>query len=395
MANRQGAEDGGLTRDRRLDAALVRNRFAEGRALPERALTIGAPVDEPARGGLPEFMISAGLGRVIFACCAVGCVAVLWFTRAAPGSFTTLSGAPIGLDADAASARVDYPPGGSARSGSLQLSGDPPAVRLSDLGRATVTVTLKDGRILSYGAFVVDRGWLYGALAVLAALVLVAPYAFGTSFGMGRGPWSYLLTEAGGGLSLGRVQFVIWVVPATLLYLAISIVGHAPAPIDSQLAILLGLSGATTTLGAASNPRGSDTEPETPPRLADLVQDWDGRPDLSRYQYLFLSTIASLVIVAAFFQNLQFPAIPTPILYLVAASQGTYVATKAVKTSREGAPSAAQGSADGSRGLVAVIGAAPSALRLGAGGGTRVDAPAGEATPDGSMVVPDAKGTGA
>jgi hypothetical protein len=323
-------------------------------------------------------MTSTVFARLLVVAGLAACVGILWETRAVPGSLTTLVGAPLALAPDVVSAH-------DGATEPLPVSGDPPSVRFWDAGPRTVTMSLKSGQTATYGVTVLDRGWLYGAIAALLLIVVMAPSALTPRPGASQGPWAHLVSERGGGMSLGRVQFLIWVLPPTILYGALSLVSHALAPIDTQLAILLGLSGATTTLGAASNPPAADVSPETPPRLADLVQDWDARPDLSRYQYLLLSGVASIVIVAAFLQNLQFPAIPTPLLYLVAASQGTYLATKAVKTSRQDA----QTSDQGSQGLTAIISAAPSALRLGAAEISLVDAPPGEASPEGSMEVPD------
>jgi hypothetical protein len=179
---------------------------------------------------------------------------------------------------------------------------------------------------------------------------------------------------------LGRVQLLIWFLPAAVFWGAASLVAHGPAPMDTQLAILLGLSGATTTLGAAANPSAADESPDTDMHLSDLVQDWNSRGDLSRYQYLFLSLIGSLVLSAGFLQNLEFPAIPTPLLYLVAASQGTYVATKAIKTAR-------QSDDDPTSGPSIVISMAPSSLRAGVGRCERVAAPEGDATENGDMII--------
>jgi len=61
------------------------------------------------------------------------------------------------------------------------------------------------------------------------------------------------------------------------------------------------------------------------------VQDWKGSGDLSRYQCLLVSAFGAATMVVAFFRDMTFPDIPDQFLYLVAASQGTYLGTKAVK----------------------------------------------------------------
>ncbi len=261
----------------------------------------------------------------------------------------------------------------------VRLTGKPPVGRFKSSGDFQVTVSSDDSRDTNYAVKVVERSTLYVAMIALLGIAIAGPFAIASN--EVRRPWYRLLSEPAGGLSLGRVQFLIWFLPAAVFWGAESLVAHGPAPMDMQLAVLLGLSGATTTLGAASNPKAADDSDDAAMHLSDLVQDWNCRGDLSRYQYLFLSLIGSLVLSVGFLQHLEFPAIPVPLLYLVAASQGTYIATKAIKTTRQGD--------DDAIGPSIVISMAPSTLRLGVGRCERVPAPKGHATPEGDMVVPE------
>jgi hypothetical protein len=172
-----------------------------------------------------------------------------------------------------------------------------------------------------------------GLVMLLIALpYLILPPRTQTSDG-DLDPWMYLLSEPAGGLSLSRVQLLVWFVPAAAMYAALSIPERNFAPLTPTVVMLLGLGGITTVLGAATTP----TKPAVPtapavPQLGDLVQDWNGRGDLSRYQYLVLSILGALILVATFIERLAFPDLPAQFLYLVAASQSTYLATKAVKS---------------------------------------------------------------
>ena len=66
----------------------------------------------------------------------------------------------------------------------------------------------------------------------------------------------------------------------------------------------------------------------------DLVSDWQGGGDVSRYQYLLVSLVGATVFTIAFLRTVRIPAIPEQFLYLIAASQATYLGTKAVKAAK-------------------------------------------------------------
>ncbi|HZI67708.1 MAG TPA: hypothetical protein VFF17_14200 [Thermoanaerobaculia bacterium] len=176
------------------------------------------------------------------------------------------------------------------------------------------------------------------------------------------GPWYYLLLEPSGGLSLSRVQLLIWFLPAIAIYAGVSLPLHRFAPMDTTLAVLLGLSGATTLLSSAVSPPATVVVPSTKSQIAiqddvppppfygtagtrlpsgsaseiprldarDLVTDWQGGGDVSRYQYLLVSLVGAAVFTIAFLRTVRIPAIPEQFLYLIAASQATYLGTKAV-----------------------------------------------------------------
>jgi hypothetical protein len=180
------------------------------------------------------------------------------------------------------------------------------------------------------------------------------------------GAWYFLLLEPSGGLSLSRVQLLIWFLPAIAIYAGVSLPLHRFAPMDTTLAVLLGLSGATTLLSSAVSPPTTATttgaatkaallaEAMPPPpfyRVAatrlfgatsdipnldprDLVSDWQGGGDVSRYQYLLLSLVGATIFTIAFLRTVRIPAIPEQFLYLIAASQATYLGTKAVKAAK-------------------------------------------------------------
>jgi hypothetical protein len=183
-------------------------------------------------------------------------------------------------------------------------------------------------------------GWAALLFVIVAVLI---PYALprGSLAGAGTttpwGPWYALLSEAGGGYSLARVQLLIWFFPTAVLYAAFSFTLQDFAEINAQIAVLVGLSGATTLLGTAASPTTTTASTgAVSPDMSDLVTDWNSQGDLSRYQYLLLSMVGATVMVAAFWRQLELPTIPAQFLYLVAGSQGTYVATKAVKTAKMG-----------------------------------------------------------
>jgi hypothetical protein len=183
------------------------------------------------------------------------------------------------------------------------------------------------------------------------------------------GAWYFLLSERGGGLSLSRVQLLIWFLPAIAIYAGLSIPLHKFAPMDTTLAVLLGLSGATTLLGTVASPAspaapqgqkapsvptgpfyGAQTATGTTPPdetiakfdPSDLVTDWRGDGDMSRYQYLLLTLVGATVFSIAFLGSMRIPTIPDQFLYLIGASQATYLGTKAVKATKDGSPTPAK-----------------------------------------------------
>jgi hypothetical protein len=198
--------------------------------------------------------------------------------------------------------------------------------------------------------FVKKSAALLAAAGVLC-LALGLPYALfdpnlTTSGGKTHvGSWYYLLSESGGGLSLAKVQLLLWFLPAACIYAAISIPLHTFPPMDTTLVVLLSLTGATTLLSAATSPKGkpeaakaeaaapggvaTSTIPDPSPKQ--LVSDWQGNGDMSRYQYLLLTLLGATIFTISFLKEFKIPTIPQQFLYLIAASQATYLGTKAVK----------------------------------------------------------------
>lgn len=206
--------------------------------------------------------------------------------------------------------------------------------------------------------------------------------------------WHYLLSEREG-LSLSRFQLAIWFVPAIIVYGILGWPTHQFPAIPDTLWQLLGLSTATATLGVVASPSPSsdsdstasppsgdgariagaltelrasvgqaaaavqpaepdlvarlaaiqtqaqdlaalvpadDTVLAEPPMVRDLVEDFSGYGDISRYQYLLLCIVSAVVFLGSFLQDWQIPNLPTQVLALVAASQATYLTVKGVKT---------------------------------------------------------------
>jgi len=209
-------------------------------------------------------------------------------------------------------------------------------------GDRTITI-VHEGQRSVLQVRVLSRGWFVAGAAGVLLVLLGIPYLLrvGESTvdakGNPIGPWYYMLSEPKGGYSLARVQLLVWFIPAILIYGGLSLALTRFAPLDGTIAVLLGLAGATTLLGTAANPSKATSEAGgevEPPALADLVTDWYEHGDLSRYQYLILSVIGAATLLAAFLKDFIIPEIPQQFLYVVGASQATYVGTKAVKTSK-------------------------------------------------------------
>jgi hypothetical protein len=271
------------------------------------------------------------------------------------------------------------------------------SIRLVQPGEVAVQVTLPGGTKAYHNLRVEPVSSLLLATLLLLLVAVLLPFGLGVDqAGQLGGPWYQLLSEAGGGYSLARVQLLVWFLPTIILYGALSFTLHSFVEISAQLAVLMGLSGATTLLGTAASPPAAAGAAPVAPDLRDVVTDWNSHGDLSRYQYLLLSLVGATIMVAAFWRNLAMPDVPSQFLYLLAGSQGTYVATKAVK-------GAAFLNAAGSGGASTVAGAAsappapstPNAPLSGAGASTPTSpvpapatsspAPAGTATTAGSF----------
>lgn len=162
-----------------------------------------------------------------------------------------------------------------------------------------------------------------GITALLAALLLMRSTP-GTT-----GP----LAERGGGLSLSRVQLLIWFIPAFAMFVALSVPLLDLAPIDPSFAVLFGLSGLTAVLSPAASPHKPDSAP--PPNLRDLVEDWQCDLDFSRIQCLALTVVGALVLLASFVPTMRVPSVPEGFLGLLGVSQAAYMGTKVVKQAKD------------------------------------------------------------
>ncbi len=235
-----------------------------------------------------------------------------------------LSGERYDKDRGETALTIDLPPAKPGKMkmralGDLQLeaAGQPPS-------KVPLSVIPKRA---TYAAFAGMLIFLFGLPYLLLGRVAQAPVKT-------HDPWLFMLADARGGLSLGKVQLLLWFFPATALYVAFSVPMHEFAPIDATLAVLLGMSGLTTLFSNAANPKETARESRGGPRalsLRDLVEDFQHNGDLSRYQHLVLCFLGSVVFVVAAFDRFTIPSVPKEFLMLLGASQGTYVGTKAVK----------------------------------------------------------------
>jgi hypothetical protein len=277
----------------------------------------------------------SGLPRLVLVLVPLAlCTIMAWTSHAPAGAELTVAGAPVTLS-DGEVTSVTDGAGHALRYDTLTVD-DATVTRVRVWKNADLTIKLKSGSTQHRHLTVVKTGTLYLTAVLFAALALTVPYLFWTpddpSHRVRYGPWYQLLSEPKGGYSLARVQLLLWYLPVVVLYGASCFVSRAFMPIDTQLQLLLGLSGLTTALGTAANPKTDAAAGDRPPNMSDMLADWNGHGDVSRYQYLLLSMFGSATLVLAFLSNLEFPQLPSQFLYLIAASQGTYIATKATKT---------------------------------------------------------------
>lgn len=218
------------------------------------------------------------------------------------------------------------------------------------------------------GAVLVTLGvvpiWVtFPACFALLVLVFAGPFVLRAIVGRADMTWAYLLSEPNGGYSLAKMQLAVWWIPAIVIVGGVFAVKLESTVVPSTFAVLLGLAGATTALGAATSPNstfgrsslqlvavkdfprphsryalagGVVERATTKAEFTDLVSDWQNQGDFSRYQYLVLAAIGSCVVMVAFFLDGRLIDVPKEFLALVAASQATYLGTKAVKSAKAG-----------------------------------------------------------
>ncbi len=309
-------------------------------------------------GDMSTTAIRLALLAAAFLLCAVAC----WPSLFVPSARSVLEGSPFEVSPGTARVVVrEGPAGSNVTELAVQRRGDPSTPSFVHLPRhlSTAEVVRLDGSSEMIQLIPRSR-----ALAAAAAALLLLISVPGLLLRKTRLPWYSLLAEPGGGFSLSRVQLLLWFAAAFVSYSALSLPICSFIPLTPQFAVLLGLSAATTVLGGAlspsaaqastsapvSTPTLSSPPPEPhppfrpersaaspgtsevpPPDPADLVSDWRGNGDVTRYQYLLLSLVGAILLLLTVARELTLPSIPEQFLYLLAISQGTYVATKGVK----------------------------------------------------------------
>jgi hypothetical protein len=216
----------------------------------------------------------------------------------------------------------------------LELSADRKAVRLP-VARGVGSLHLQDvGATDTHDIRVrlvpVECAYWSAAATVLFFLTLPALFVRRRADDPTTSALALTLSERGGGLSLARVQFMIWFLPSLAMLAAVSVPLLAMPDIDATFAALFGLAGLTTALGTATSPERPD-DPVPPPEARQVVEDWNNTVDFSRLQYLAISLVGAAALLAVFLVTLRVPVVPQGLLALLGASQATYLGTKAVK----------------------------------------------------------------
>jgi len=199
-------------------------------------------------------------------------------------------------------------------------------------GAVLVRVTPKDeqAKPVELRVSVIDRE--YGLYAGIAGLVVFFALLFlAKSEEPGMKPLWMAISEKDGSLSLGRAQLLLWFVPAVVIFCALSVPLLEIPRIEGTLAVLFGLAGLTRVVGGAANPPIKDEKP-VEPELGQLITGWDEGVDVTRVQYLAISVVGAIVLLAAFASDMRAPPIPEGFLALIGASQAAYLGSKAVST---------------------------------------------------------------
>jgi hypothetical protein len=197
-------------------------------------------------------------------------------------------------------------------------------------GSAVLKVFAKDGTAAPslLRVSIVDRA--YGLLALFSGIAICLCLPWMLVPRGATGSLTSMLVENGGGLSLARLQLLLWFLPTIGIATALSVPLLEFPPLEGSFAALFGLSGLTTILSGAASPLERDTV--TPPSaLRQVVEDWQGELDVSRLQLLAVTGIGVFVVIAAFVGTMHVPAISQGWLHLLGASQFAYVGVKAVK----------------------------------------------------------------
>jgi hypothetical protein len=276
--------------------------------------------------------------QLFLALIACACLAVLVLTavagwRADPDAdVRAYQSGSAHLPMTAESVTVGTPRGQRA----LKLADDgASAVLPAELTQGSVlTIVPKDHTqaAITWRVGIVDRRVGYFAAASAWGFFLTLVAVFGAPPGEVSGQaLRRSLSEPGGGMSLGRIQLLVWFLPALGILSALSLPLLATPDVPSSLGVLFGLSGLTTTLGAAASPNVKNAALPTTLTVSQALEGWQDGLDFSRVQYFALSLIGALALIANFVATMRCPDIPQGLLMLVGASQATYLGNKAVK----------------------------------------------------------------
>lgn len=94
---------------------------------------------------------------------------------------------------------------------------------------------------------------------------------------------------------------------------------------------MVGQATAKATAMKAALDTASDVVYVARPEARDLVEDFSGFGDVSRYQYLLLCLGSALTFFVSFLQSWEIPTLPSQLVGLMAGSQATYLVVKGIK----------------------------------------------------------------
>ena len=176
--------------------------------------------------------------------------------------------------------------------------------------------------------------WIAGAAALAFFACLLSIVHASSALGGAFSALAATVSEKGGGLSLARVQMLLWFAIAFAMFSALCVPLLGIPDVDASLAELLGLSGLTTVVGTVTSPPPAAGAETPQPSFRQMIEDWEGALDVTRIQHLALAVVGAFGIVTAFLSTMRVPIVPDGFLTLLGASQATYLGTKAAKQSK-------------------------------------------------------------